>query len=197
MITRSSIAFEDFLGSSIAPQVMPPWLQDHYIRTHRSSSSSLILITIPHPLVLTIIILILRVMQACNGIRGILRALSGFGAQPNPLVWEFKWFSIYMENLDDDDDYYGKGLNYLFQTEFLRSQLLGGSCDSNLLPTPLLWSWKLVALLNWPFLRDLSSSTHNFKRTLVSAEIAHIEYYSFIETDQLLNSIENFIILTY
>merc|ERR1712014_325914 len=26
MITRSSIAFEDFLGSSIAPQVMPPWL---------------------------------------------------------------------------------------------------------------------------------------------------------------------------
>ena len=27
MITRSSIAFEDFLGSSIAPQVMPPWSQ--------------------------------------------------------------------------------------------------------------------------------------------------------------------------
>ena len=27
MITRSSIAFEDFLGSSIAPQVMPPWVQ--------------------------------------------------------------------------------------------------------------------------------------------------------------------------
>ena len=26
MITRSSIAFEDFLGSSIAPQVMPPWV---------------------------------------------------------------------------------------------------------------------------------------------------------------------------
>ena len=26
MITRSSIAFEDFLGSSIAPQVMPPWM---------------------------------------------------------------------------------------------------------------------------------------------------------------------------
>ena len=25
MITRLSIAFEDFLGSSIAPQVMPPW----------------------------------------------------------------------------------------------------------------------------------------------------------------------------
>ena len=25
VITRSSIAFEDFLGSSIAPQVMPPW----------------------------------------------------------------------------------------------------------------------------------------------------------------------------
>ena len=25
MITRSSIAFENFLGSSIAPQVMPPW----------------------------------------------------------------------------------------------------------------------------------------------------------------------------
>ena len=25
MITRSWIAFEDFLGSSIAPQVMPPW----------------------------------------------------------------------------------------------------------------------------------------------------------------------------
>ena len=25
MITRSSIAFEDFLGSSIAPQVTPPW----------------------------------------------------------------------------------------------------------------------------------------------------------------------------
>ena len=25
MITRSSIAFVDFLGSSIAPQVMPPW----------------------------------------------------------------------------------------------------------------------------------------------------------------------------
>ena len=81
-------------------------------------------------------------MQACNGIRGILRALSGFGAQPNPPVWEFKWFSIYMENLDDDDDYYGKGLNYLFQTEFLLSQLLGDSYDSNLLPTP------LFALLN-------------------------------------------------
>ena len=27
MITRSSIAFEDFLGSSIAPQVMPPWYE--------------------------------------------------------------------------------------------------------------------------------------------------------------------------
>ena len=26
MITRLSIAFEDFLGSSIAPQVMPPWM---------------------------------------------------------------------------------------------------------------------------------------------------------------------------
>ena len=26
MITRSSIAFEDFLGSSIAPKVMPPWV---------------------------------------------------------------------------------------------------------------------------------------------------------------------------
>ena len=26
MITRSLIAFEDFLGSLIAPQVMPPWL---------------------------------------------------------------------------------------------------------------------------------------------------------------------------
>ena len=26
MIMRSSIAFEDFLGSSIAPQVMPPWI---------------------------------------------------------------------------------------------------------------------------------------------------------------------------
>ena len=26
MITRSTIAFEDFLGSSIAPQVMPPWI---------------------------------------------------------------------------------------------------------------------------------------------------------------------------
>ena len=25
MITHSSITFEDFLGSSIAPQVMPPW----------------------------------------------------------------------------------------------------------------------------------------------------------------------------
>ena len=25
MITRSSIPFQDFLGSSIAPQVMPPW----------------------------------------------------------------------------------------------------------------------------------------------------------------------------
>ena len=25
MITRSSIAFEDFLGSSVVPQVMPPW----------------------------------------------------------------------------------------------------------------------------------------------------------------------------
>ena len=25
MITHSSIAFEDFLGSSIAPQVRPPW----------------------------------------------------------------------------------------------------------------------------------------------------------------------------
>ena len=27
MITRSSIAFEDFLGSSIAPQVMPPCIK--------------------------------------------------------------------------------------------------------------------------------------------------------------------------
>ena len=27
MITRSSIAFVDFLGSSIAPQVMPPWFK--------------------------------------------------------------------------------------------------------------------------------------------------------------------------
>ena len=27
MITRLSIAFEDFLGSSIASQVMPPWTQ--------------------------------------------------------------------------------------------------------------------------------------------------------------------------
>ena len=26
MITRLSIAFEDFLGSSIAPQVMPRWI---------------------------------------------------------------------------------------------------------------------------------------------------------------------------
>ena len=25
MITRLSIAFEDFLGSSIVPQVLPPW----------------------------------------------------------------------------------------------------------------------------------------------------------------------------
>ena len=29
MITRSSIAFEDFQGSSIAPQVMPPWPVDN------------------------------------------------------------------------------------------------------------------------------------------------------------------------
>ena len=28
MITPLSIAFEDFLGSSIAPQVMPPWCSD-------------------------------------------------------------------------------------------------------------------------------------------------------------------------
>ena len=28
MIMRSLIAFEDFLGSSIAPQVMPPWLHE-------------------------------------------------------------------------------------------------------------------------------------------------------------------------
>ena len=28
MITRLSIAFEDFLGSSIAPQVMPPWSEE-------------------------------------------------------------------------------------------------------------------------------------------------------------------------
>ena len=31
MITRSSIAFEDFLGSSIAPQVMPPWAMQAYL----------------------------------------------------------------------------------------------------------------------------------------------------------------------
>ena len=30
MITRSSIAFEDFQGSSIAPQVMPPWGDDNH-----------------------------------------------------------------------------------------------------------------------------------------------------------------------
>ena len=30
MIKRSSIAFEDFLGSSIVPQVMPPWLAMPY-----------------------------------------------------------------------------------------------------------------------------------------------------------------------
>ena len=28
MITRSPIVFEDFLSSSIAPQVMPPWLTE-------------------------------------------------------------------------------------------------------------------------------------------------------------------------
>ena len=33
MITRSSIAFEDFLGSSIAPQVMPPWLHPHVCKS--------------------------------------------------------------------------------------------------------------------------------------------------------------------
>ena len=100
-------------------------------------------------------------MQACNGRRGILRALSGFGAQPNPLVWEFKWLSIYMENLDDDDDYYGKGLNYLLIVITVSSLALNFSqnfflvsCWEILLtqisyiPPPLLQSWKLVALLN-------------------------------------------------
>ena len=38
MITRLSIAFEDFLGSSIASQVMPPWAQ----RTKALTSLSLI-----------------------------------------------------------------------------------------------------------------------------------------------------------
>ena len=31
MITRSSIALKDFLGSSIAPQVMPPWSVAHIL----------------------------------------------------------------------------------------------------------------------------------------------------------------------
>ena len=37
MITRSSIAFEDFLGSSIAPQVMPPWLRRQCCLIHSTS----------------------------------------------------------------------------------------------------------------------------------------------------------------
>ena len=117
------------------PQILPSWPPNNSFANSEYLQPLQISISLTsHPPV----ILILRVMQACNGIRGILRALSGFGAQPNPPVWEFKWFSIYMENLDDDDDYYGKGLNYLFQTEFLLSQLLGDSCDSNLLPPPFL-----------------------------------------------------------
>ena len=31
MITRSSIAFEDFLGSLITPKVMPPWYTHKFI----------------------------------------------------------------------------------------------------------------------------------------------------------------------
>ena len=34
MITRLSIAFEDFLGSSIAPQVVPPWYSHLHLRVH-------------------------------------------------------------------------------------------------------------------------------------------------------------------
>ena len=39
MITRSSIAFEDFLGSSIAPQVMPPWTVVHLSPSRRGLDS--------------------------------------------------------------------------------------------------------------------------------------------------------------
>ena len=38
MITRSSIVFEDFLSSSIAPQVMPHWLIDRTSVAHRAFS---------------------------------------------------------------------------------------------------------------------------------------------------------------
>ena len=34
MITRSSIAFKDILGSSIAPQVVPPWCQ-HFFQKYQ------------------------------------------------------------------------------------------------------------------------------------------------------------------
>ena len=40
MITRLSIAFGDFLGSSIAPQVMPPWPGDE-VKDDRSEIFSL------------------------------------------------------------------------------------------------------------------------------------------------------------
>ena len=38
MITRLLIAFEDLLGSSIAPQVMPHWLIDRTSVAHRAFS---------------------------------------------------------------------------------------------------------------------------------------------------------------
>ena len=40
MITCSSIAFEDFLGSSIVPQVMPPWYQDQLVKACMCAGSS-------------------------------------------------------------------------------------------------------------------------------------------------------------
>jgi len=42
MITRSSIAFEDFLGSSIAPQVMPPWAPVVCYIEHQKESKTLV-----------------------------------------------------------------------------------------------------------------------------------------------------------
>ena len=43
MITRSSIAFEDFLGSSIVPQVMPPCIKLNLYIIYRFVWGSLVL----------------------------------------------------------------------------------------------------------------------------------------------------------
>ena len=40
MITPSSIAFEDFRGSSIAPQVMPPWGGRIYVTRHQPTTKA-------------------------------------------------------------------------------------------------------------------------------------------------------------